>query len=143
MLRAFNHTKVGELEQAKQIYLDLLTLSPSNSGAREKLSMLYQQLGDTSAALYHFDLLLKDNFDNPNYLLRKAALQIADKHNAEAAKTLNIARNFINDEPSRLVTFANLAHAIENDDAAKNALARAVSIAPDNTSVALQFTSFL
>ncbi|GEA05805.1 lipoprotein [Alteromonas sp. KUL42] len=143
MLRAFNHTKEGELEQAKQIYLDLLTLSPSNSGAREKLSMLYQQMGDTSAALYHLDLLLKDNFDNPNYLLRKAALQIREKHNVEAEKTLNIARNFINSEPNRLVTFANLAHAIKSDDAAKNALARAMSLAPDNTSIALQYTSFL
>lgn len=143
MLRAFNHTKVGELEQARQIYLDLLTLSPSNNGAREKLSMLYQQLGDTSAALYHLDLLLKDNFDNPDYLLRKAALQIGEKHNADAEKTLNIARNFINDEPGRLVAFANLAHAIGNDGAAKNAMARAVSIAPNNTSVVLQFTSFL
>ena len=42
-----------------------------------------------------------------------------------------------------MVTFSYLAHAIENDYAAKNALARAVSIAPYNTLVALQISSFL
>lgn len=86
MLKAFNMTKQGYVEPAKQIYLDVLTLDPSNVGSRERLSSLYQQQGDTKNALYHLDLLLKDNFDNAEYLLRKASLLINSKQLTEAEK---------------------------------------------------------
>ena len=143
MLKAFNMTKQGYVEPAKQIYLDVLTLDPSNVGSRERLSSLYQQQGDTKNALYHLDLLLKDNFDNAEYLLRKASLLINSKQLTEAEKTLNIVRNFINDNPRDLVTYSDLIRSLGNNDLSLNAMERAYSISPENSSISLRYASLL
>ena len=143
MLKAFNLSKEGELDNAKQIYLDILTLSPSNMAARERVSSLYQQQGDTKSALYHLDLLLKDDFDNADYLLRKAALQIQTNERTDAEKTLSIVRNFINDDAGKLITYMEQVRAIGNDEAAEAAMARAYEIANNNTFVTLRYASLL
>ena len=143
MLKAFNLSKEGELDKAKQIYLDILTLSPSNMAARERLSSLYQQQGDTKNALYHLDLLLKDDFDNADYLLRKAALQIQTNERADAEKTLSIVRNFINNDVGKLITYMEQVRAIGNNEAAEAAMARAYEISNGNTFVTLRYASLL
>ncbi len=143
MLKAFNLTKAGKVDEAKQIYLDLLTLTPSNSGARERVSSLYQQQGDIKNALYHLDLLIKDDFDNADYLLRKAALQLANNQRADAEKTLSIVRNFINDDAGKLIAYADQARNIGDSEGALNAMARAHDIANTSTFVTLRYTSLL
>ena len=143
MLKAFNLSKEGELDKAKQIYLDILTLSPSNMAARERLSSLYQQQGDTKNALYHLDLLLKDDFDNADYLLRKAALQIQTNERADAEKTLSIVRNFINNDVGKLITYMEQVRAIGNNEAAEAAMARAYEISNRNTFVTLRYANLL
>ena len=143
MLKAFNLTKAGKVDKAKQIYLDLLTFTPSNSGARERVSSLYQQQGDIKNALYHLDLLIKDDFDNADYLLRKAALQLGNNQRADAEKTLSIVRNFINDDAGKLIAYADQARNIGDSEGALNAMARAHDIANTSTFVTLRYTSLL
>lgn len=143
MLKAFNLTKAGNVDEAKQIYLDILTLNPSNIGARERVSSLYQQQGDTKNALYHLDLLIKDDFDNADYLLHKAALQLGNNQRADAEKTLSIVRNFINDDAGKLIAYADQARSIGNDEGALDAMARAYEIANSSTFVTLRYTSLL
>ena len=143
MLKAFNLTKAGAVEDAKQIYLDILTLNPSNVGARERISSLYQQQGDIKNALYHLDLLIKDDFDNADYLLRKAALQLGNNQRADAEKTLSIVRNFINDDAGKLIAYADQARNLGNNQNALDAMARAYEIANTSTFVTLRYTSLL
>ena len=143
MLKAFNLSKAGNLEEAKQIYLDILALTPSNTGARERVSSLYQQQGDTKNALYHLDLLIKDDFDNADYLLRKAALQLEAGQRADAEKTLSIVRNFINDDAGKLIAYADQARRVDNDENALDAMARAYEIANTSTFVTLRYVSLL
>ena len=143
MLKAFNLSKAGNLEEAKQIYLDILTLTPSNTGARERVSSLYQQQGDTKNALYHLDLLIKDDFDNADYLLRKAALQLEAGQRADAEKTLSIVRNFINDDAGKLIAYADQARSVDNNENALDAMARAYEIANTSTFVTLRYVSQL
>ncbi|HCG89901.1 MAG TPA: PEP-CTERM system TPR-repeat protein PrsT, partial [Alteromonas macleodii] len=143
MLKAFNLSKAGNLEEAKQIYLDILTLTPSNTGARERVSSLYQQQGDTKNALYHLDLLIKDDFDNADYLLRKAALQLEAGQRADAEKTLSIVRNFINDDAGKLIAYADQARSVDNDENALDAMARAYELANTSTFVTLRYVSLL
>ena len=143
MLKAFNLTKARSLEEAKQIYLDILTLNPSNTGARERVSSLYQQQGDTKNALYHLDLLIKDDFDNADYLLRKTALQLQAGERTDAEKTLSIVRNFINDDAGRLIVYAEQARTIGKNDNALNAMARANEVASTSSYVTLRYVSLL
>jgi putative PEP-CTERM system TPR-repeat lipoprotein len=143
LLKAFNLTREGEIEEAKQIYLDILTLTPSNVGARERLSRLYQQQGDTKSALYHLDLLLKDDFDNSDFLLRKAQLLLAANRMADAQKALSIVKNFINEEPDKLLTYSDLMRTIGDNDAAKGAMETAYSVSNNNTFVTLRYVSLL
>ncbi|MFZ8198100.1 XrtA/PEP-CTERM system TPR-repeat protein PrsT [Alteromonas portus] len=143
MLKAFNLTKAGNVDDAKQIYLDILTLNPSNTGARERVSSLYQQQGDIKNALYHLDLLIKDDFDNADYLLRKAALQLSNNQRADTEKTLSIVRNFINDDAGKLIAYADQARSLGNNENALDAMARAHEIANTSTFVTLRYTSLL
>ncbi|WP_394221050.1 XrtA/PEP-CTERM system TPR-repeat protein PrsT [Alteromonas gracilis] len=143
MLKAFNLAKAGNIDEAKQIYLDILTLTPSNTGARERVSSLYQRQGDTKNALYHLDLLIKDEFDNADYLLQKAALQFETNQRADAEKTLSIVRNFINDDAGKLISYADQARRIGNDKEAKEAMARAYEIASSSILVTLRYSSLL
>ena len=143
LLKAFNLTRMGEIEKAKQIYLDVLTLTPSNVGARERLSRLYQQEGDTKTALYHLDLLLKDDFDNADFLLRKAQLLLAADRIDDAQKALKIVRSFINDSPDKLLTYADLMRSVDDNEAAKAAMEAAHSASNKNTFVTLRYASLL
>lgn len=87
--------------------------------------------------------MIKDEFDNPDYLLRKAALLLENNQRADAEKTLSIVRNFINDDAGKLIAFADQARNIGNNDWALNAMARAYEIATTSTFVTLRYTSLL
>lgn len=143
MLKAFNLTKQGDTESAKQIYLDLLTLSPENKRARERVSSLYQREGDTKYALYHLDLLLKDEFDNPTYLLRKASLQLEMNKQADAEKTLSIVRNFIEEDAAKLITYSGLVRSLGDEKKALASMKQAHDLEPNNPMVSLRYAGLL
>ena len=143
LLRAFNLTKLNRYEEAQQIYLDILTLNPSNINARERVSELYQQQRDVKSALYHLDLLLKDNFDNASYLLRKAQLLIEDDRISDAEKTLNVVKNFISSSPDKLILYSELMRSVDNNDEAKAAMARAHDLSAGNVFITLRYASLL
>lgn len=143
MLKAFNLTKQNNVEAAKTIYLDILTLTPTHIGAREKLSILYQQQDNLRDALYHLDLLLKDDFDNPAYLLRKAAIQITSNDQESAQRTLSVVRNFINDDPGKLVAFSEQSMRMNDAESAKNAMARAHTIATESVFITLRYAGLM
>ncbi len=137
LLKAFNLSKSGKRDQAKQIYLDILVLNAENIAARERLLQIYQAERDYETALYHVDRLLKDNFDNPDYLLNKASFQLAMRNQKDAQKTLNIVQNFITNDAPRLVRYSNLQVQLNHPQQALDALANAQKAAPDNTFIAL------
>ncbi|BFT29781.1 PEP-CTERM system TPR-repeat protein PrsT [Alteromonas sp. D210916BOD_24] len=137
LLKAFNLSKTGMRDQAKQIYLEIIVLNPENIPARERLIQIYQTERDFETALYHVDRLLKDNFDNPDYLLDKASLQLTMRQQKDAQKTLGIVENFIRNDAPRLVKFSNLQMQLENPQGALNALVEAQNAAPDSTFIAL------
>lgn len=137
LLKAYNLSKTGMRDQAKQIYLEILVLNPDNISARERLIQIYQSERDYETALYHVERLLKDNFDNPDYLLDKASLQLTLRQQKEAQKTLNIVENFIQGDAGRLVTFSNLQMRLENPQGALNALMQAQNAAPNSAFIAL------
>ncbi|NDV92124.1 PEP-CTERM system TPR-repeat protein PrsT [Alteromonas sp. 345S023] len=143
MLKAFNLTKQGDTESAKQIYLDLLTMSPENKRARERISSLYQREGDAKYALYHLDLLLKDEFDNPDYLLRKASLQIEMSQRTDAEKTLSIVRNFIEEDAGKLITYSNLVRSLGNEKDALASMKLAHELAPNSPIVSFRYAGLL
>ena len=143
MLKAFNLTQLNRLDLAKKIYLDLLTLTPSNVDARNRLSLIYQQQQDFENAVYHLDLLLKDNFDNSDYLMRKASLQLSLGKVDDAKKTLKVVRNLINDDPLKLLTYANIASALNDNEQIREALTRAYALDTNNNAILLRLTSFL
>ena len=143
MLKAFNLTKQGDIDNAKQIYLDILTLNPKNKTARERVSALYQQQGDIKSALYHLDLLLKDEFDNGDYLLRKAALLVSSNKQDDAEKVLSVASNFINNAPSKLITYSDLMRRIDKSDDALDAMKKAYEASNKAPFVAFRYASLL
>ena len=136
-------TRLGSTQEAKQIYIDILTLTPQNITARERLVGIYQREGDSKSALYHLDRLIKDEFDNPDYLLSKAGLLIALKDNENAKKTLNIVENFIAQDAARLLRLSDQLLLINEEDRALAAMEKAQSAAPDSSMIALAHVRLL
>ena len=143
LLKAFNAAKQGNVTEAKQLYLDILVLSPNNVAARNRLITIYQAESAPKTALYHLEKLLKDDFDNPDYLLTKAELHIALHEQNDAKKSLNIARNFIHNDATRLLRFSELSLALGDDEAALKAMADAQNAMPNSTIIKLSHVRLL
>ncbi|WP_189405848.1 XrtA/PEP-CTERM system TPR-repeat protein PrsT [Alteromonas halophila] len=143
MLKAFNLSKRGQTEDAKSVYQEVLTLYPDAAMAREKLASLYVSEGDLDAATYQIDRLLKDDFDNPEYLLMKADFLLRQNKSADAQKTLGIAYNFVQDDAARLVQYSALALRMDNTKSALEALQRAKALRPDDLLLTLQLAKVL
>lgn len=138
LLKAFNANRLGDRDQAMQIYNDILTLSPANVSARERLVEMYQAQNDDDAALYHIERLLKDDFDNPKFLLDKAGILIRQGKIADAQKTLNIVTNFIQSDVTSLIRFSNLQMQLNNPDEALAALNTAEKAQPENINLTFE-----
>jgi putative PEP-CTERM system TPR-repeat lipoprotein len=143
LLKAYNLTQQGLLEQAKQIYVDILTLIPSNVAARERLVTLYQREGDTKNALYHLDRLIKDDFDNPDYLLNKAGLLISLNDIENAQKNLNIVESFIKQDAPKLLRLSALWMQLNKEEKALEAMEKAQTVAPSSTFILLAHARLL
>ncbi|MDO6566146.1 PEP-CTERM system TPR-repeat protein PrsT [Alteromonas sp. 1_MG-2023] len=143
LLKAYNLTRQGLAEQAKQIYIDILTLTPSNAAARERLVALYQSEGDTKNALYHLDRLIKDDFDNPDYLLNKAGLLIALNDIENAKKTLNIVESFIKQDAPKLLRLSALLMQLNEETKALGAMEKAQAAAPSSSFILLAHARLL
>ena len=143
LLKAFNATRQGNVAAAKQLYLDILVISPNNVAARQRLISIYQAEKDPKTALYHLEKLLKDNFDNPDYLLTKAELHLALNEQNDARKSLNIVRNFIQGDAPRLLRFSELSLALGDEENALKAMADAQKTMPDSTIIKLSHVRLL
>jgi putative PEP-CTERM system TPR-repeat lipoprotein len=143
LLKAHNLTRLGRTQEAKQIYLDILTLTPQNVAAKERLVAIYQREGDSKSALYHLDRLIKDEFDNPDYLLTKAGLLVALKDYDAARKTLNIVENFIAQDASRLLRLSEQLLSINEEDRALAAIQKAQLAEPNSSIIALAHVRLL
>lgn len=137
LLKAFNASKLGNNAEAKKLYLDVIVLQPDSIAARERLLSIYQAENDFDTALYHVDKLLKDDFDNPEYLLNKASLQLGLREQKGAQKTLNIVQNFIQDDPILLLKFSELSMSLGNEESALKAMASAQALLPQNIIIKL------
>ncbi len=137
LLRGFNAANQGNPNEAKEIYLNIIDYNPNHIGTRERLVGIYRGEGDFETSLYHLDKLLKDDFDNPDYLLDKVGLQFALRELANAVKTLNIVENFISDSPARLIKFSELALALGDETKALVSMEKAQSLAPNNAMIVL------
>ncbi len=138
LLKAFNLTQQGQNESALAIYRDVLTLHPQNISAREKIIELHRRSGDLTQALYHVERLVKEDFDNPQYLLTKAAIQLSLNKRTDAEKTLSIASHFVNQSTSTLVTYSNLLLNLGRQEEALLALKEAEKNAPSNRRLTMQ-----
>lgn len=138
LLKAFNATQEGNSDLARDIYQDVLVLNPQNISAREKLVDLYRRSGDQEQALYHVERLVKEQFDNPDYLLTKASIQLALNKRTEAEKTLSIASHFASSSTVTLVKYSNLLLSFGRFDDALNTLREAEQKDPSNNNLTMQ-----
>ncbi|TAP39904.1 PEP-CTERM system TPR-repeat protein PrsT [Alteromonas sp. KUL49] len=137
LLSGYNAANQGRPGEAKEIYLSIMDFNPNHVGTRERLVNVFRGEGDYETALYHLDKLLKDDFDNPDYLLDKAGLQLALRDPNNAIKTLNIVENFISDSPQRLIRFSEIALALGEESKALQAMENAQTLAPNNAMIVL------
>ncbi|WP_414827939.1 XrtA/PEP-CTERM system TPR-repeat protein PrsT [Alteromonas sp. H39] len=142
MLKAFNQARMGNINDAIALYKDILTLNPTAVSARERLSQLYLNQGDYKNALYHLDRLLKDDFDNPDYLMLKVDLLLRQNQSSDAIKTLNVVDNFVKDDPENLVRLSSLQMQIGDQNAALSSLERAHQLQPENQRLTLQLAQY-
>ena len=138
LLKAFNHLQRAEQDSALVIYNDVLTLNPQNTAAREKLVEIYQNQNELDQALYHVERLIKDEFDNPKFLLTKASIQLRLGQRSEAEKTLAIASHFVKQDVQSLVSYSDLMLALGKVNEALASLSEAEQKAPNNTRLTMQ-----
>ena len=82
--------------------------------------------------------MLKEDFDNPDYLLTKVDLLQRQNETTEARKSLAVAYNFVQDDPSALLRFSALAMRLGLNDDAIAALKLAREHEPKDLFITLQ-----
>lgn len=137
LLKAHNLVEENQVEEALSLYSDILVLNNDFTYARFELAKLYQAIKDYDQAIYHIDRLLVNDFDNPEYLLFKAALFIQKNNTLEAQKTLSVAEHFTKNSVAYLARQSELQQAIGDFPAAIKSLETALALAPQNTRLKL------
>ncbi len=74
----------GRLEQAKQVFVSVLELEPSNDAARRGLARAEFGLGDYDSARESIDQALSSHPDNVELILLKARIALQEKNFADA-----------------------------------------------------------
>ncbi len=95
----------GRLEEAVQVYRELLSRDPSHLKARNNLGVLQDRMGNHEAALEHFRTALEIEPENPELLGNLGAALGALARFDEAEKVLRRAMRL---DPSRVDVRANL-----------------------------------
>lgn len=65
LCRAINFHQSGNLEQAKVIYQEILTLNPHHFDANQLIATVFAQQGNTIEAIRHFEIALEINPNSP------------------------------------------------------------------------------
>ena len=137
LLKAQNLLRLKDIDNAVLIYKDVLTLHPNNQEARVKLVQVAAAKGDMSGALYQLDKLLKEDFDNPAYLLQKADILIGMDRADEAEQAIVLARDVIQTNSKYLERYGNILIKLGRPDEALAAFTTAREISPYDNDLAL------
>ena len=138
LLKAHNNVQLGDIEEALDLYNDVLILNNDFNYARFELAKLYGSMKDYDQALYHIDRLLVNDFDNADYLLFKASLYIQKRNISDAHKTLSVVEHFTLNSVEQLLQQSRLQKAIDNKPGAINSIDFALQLAPNSTQLKLE-----
>lgn len=142
-LKAHNLTVSKELEQAVEIYKNILLLNPNDEYAQNQLAKIFFQMGKYDTALFHVDRLLTEHFDNPEYLLQKAKILLQQKKDFELEDILGRISLIPDLSIDTLLQLSQLQRAINKLELAITSLSKAELLAPDNSYISLDKVKLL
>lgn len=137
LLKAQNLIILGDVDTAVKIYKNVLALNPKNQEARIKLVQISARRGDLTGALYQLEKLLKEDFDNPAYLLQKADILVSLERYLEADKALVLSKDSIQDNPKMLERYANVLVRLGRPEEALSSLVKARALSPYDNDLVL------
>ncbi|WP_083273153.1 XrtA/PEP-CTERM system TPR-repeat protein PrsT [Alteromonas confluentis] len=137
LLKAQNLLLLGDMENAIAIYNDVLALHPRNEEARVKLVQISAGKGNMNDALYQLEKLLKEDFDNPAYLLQKADILTGMGRNDDAEQAIVLARDGIQNSAKYLQRYGNILIKLGRPGEALESFLKAREISPYDNSLAL------
>ncbi|MDU0354533.1 PEP-CTERM system TPR-repeat protein PrsT [Paraglaciecola aquimarina] len=143
LLKAHNLVVIKDIENALELYSDIIVMNPNNQYAKAQLAKLHFILGNYDDALYQIDRLLSDNFDNAQYLLLKAQILAKQKNTEELKITLNTIKRFGDLSLDSLIILSQLQRDIDQLDDAILSLQKAEEIAPENSFITLDRVKLL
>lgn len=143
LLKADNLTALGEDEEALDIYNTILTLDPQNQRARQRMLQRALANNDLETAIYHLNRLLRDDFDNPNYLMTKVDIYITQGKLSEAQEVVDIIQHVVAESPVGLLRLSQIEARLNKPNAALATLDKALALAPNNVQLKLEKAKML
>jgi putative PEP-CTERM system TPR-repeat lipoprotein len=142
-LQAHNFVANNQLQEAINIYSDIMVLNPRDNYSKSQLASINMRMGDYDKALYHLDRLLAENFDNVDYQLQKAQVLLALKRYLELEEILKRVSFYSDLSLDSLVLTSQLQRAINDYAGAITSLSAAEKLAPDNSFITLDKVKLL
>jgi TolB-like protein/Flp pilus assembly protein TadD len=87
---ATTHLRMGHLDEAEQVYLDILELDPSYLSAMVYVGYVYAEMGDATKALAHLDEAVKARGGHPSIAAQRALVLARLGRTDEARAALTV-----------------------------------------------------
>jgi len=129
--RAYNALISGQSDVAIEIYKRILKQAPSNQDALFGIATTYHRLGEIDLARPFYARLLNINPDHRDALNNFLVL-VADEAPEEALRQMEMLEDKNPDFSPLQAQMSILYQKLDNPDAARRKMARAVSLAPEN-----------
>lgn len=136
--RAINHHQAGELQQAAELYQQILASQPEHADANHLLGLIAHQCGNHEAAMQLVSKAATINPSNHIYLCNLGIIKIALQQWDDA---ITLLQGAIRLNPEDVKAHINLGVALEQKERineAVNSYEHALSITPDDTEILIK-----
>lgn len=141
----FAYVLANRLEDAAQVYLDVLAREPNNDAAHLNLANVYDRMGDFPRAVTHFNKVVELNADAGRVLEARTRIRLITATQMQQQGSLELAaaelERALQDAPSHAAVNTQLAtiyRELKRFEDAETALDKVVQAAPDNLDAHLQ-----
>jgi len=141
----FAYVLANRLEDAAQVYLDVLAREPNNDAAHLNLANVYERMGDFPRAVTHFNKVVELNADAGRVLEAKTRVRLITATQMQQQGSLELAaaelERALQEAPNHPLVNTRLAgiyRELKRFDDAEAALNKIVEAAPDNLDAHLQ-----
>ena len=130
--RAYNHIRLGEYDQAKMLYRDMLDANDTDTEALKQLGYLEGKLGNYDDAVYYYRRLLETDPENPDIIKSLAKIEAKRGGGNEVRVLMEKTLELDPDNTEALGKLGLILIREKEFDKATDPLLKLVTLEPDN-----------